>query len=132
MPDAPAASIQETFGQRLRRLRQAAGLSQRDLQAPGVSYAYISRLEADSRVASVKAIRRLAPKLGVSAEYLETGVDTVDRLERLYAFASPYERVVLDALAVRAGVLDFPCTAKSVPEGAAAPQPHKELGSCVA
>src|SRR5690242_21741960 len=63
----------ETVGERLRRLRLARGLSQRDLSAPGVSYAYISRIEAGARRPSVKALRMLAQKLGVTAEYLETG-----------------------------------------------------------
>lgn len=72
---ARPAMAGETFAERLRRLRLAAGLSQRELAEPGVSYAYISRLEAGTRTASVKAIRKLAPKLGVSADYLETGVE---------------------------------------------------------
>ena len=63
----------ETVGERLRRLRTERGLSQRDLSSPGVSYAYISRIEAGARRPSVKALRRLAEKLGVTAEYLETG-----------------------------------------------------------
>jgi tetratricopeptide (TPR) repeat protein len=54
-------------------LRLERGLSQRDLSAPGVSYAYISRIEAGARRPSVKALRMLAQKLGVTAEYLETG-----------------------------------------------------------
>jgi transcriptional regulator with XRE-family HTH domain len=66
----------ETIGQRLRRLRTARGLSQRELSSPGVSYAYISRVEADARTPSVKAIRKLADKLGVSAIYLETGAES--------------------------------------------------------
>ena len=41
----------ETVGQRLRRLRLERGLSQRQLAAPGVSYAYISRIEADAAAA---------------------------------------------------------------------------------
>jgi transcriptional regulator with XRE-family HTH domain len=65
----------ETIGQRLKRLRLERGLSQRELAAPGVSYAYISRIEAGTRQPSVKALRRLATKLGVSADYLETGSD---------------------------------------------------------
>src|SRR5579862_2042925 len=65
----------ETVGLRLRRLRLERGLSQRELAAPGVSYAYISRIEAGSRRPSVKALRRLAAKLGVTAEYLETGLE---------------------------------------------------------
>jgi transcriptional regulator with XRE-family HTH domain len=73
-PDgAPAAG--ETIGQRLKRLRLERGLSQRELAAPGVSYAYISRIEAGTRQPSVKALRRLASKLGVTADYLETGSD---------------------------------------------------------
>jgi transcriptional regulator with XRE-family HTH domain len=71
-PDSvPAAG--ETIGQRLKRLRLERGLSQRELAAPGVSYAYISRIEAGTRQPSVKALRRLAGKLAVTAEYLETG-----------------------------------------------------------
>lgn len=63
----------ESIGERLRRLRLDRGLSQRELSSPGVSYAYISRIEAGARRPSVKALRKLARKLGVSAEYLETG-----------------------------------------------------------
>ncbi len=68
---SPAAG--ETIGQRLKRLRLEKGLSQRELAAPGVSYAYISRIEAGTRQPSVKALRKLGAKLGVSADYLETG-----------------------------------------------------------
>jgi transcriptional regulator with XRE-family HTH domain len=71
-PDHSSAAG-ETIGQRLKRLRLERGLSQRELAAPGVSYAYISRIEAGTRQPSVKALRRLAAKLGVSADYLETG-----------------------------------------------------------
>src|SRR2546430_3435450 len=63
----------ETIGERLKRLRLARGMSQRELASPGVSYAYISRIEAGTRQPSVKALRRLAAKLGITAEYLETG-----------------------------------------------------------
>src|SRR5438132_1920312 len=66
----------EPIGVRLRRLRLERGLSQRDLSSPGVSYAYISRIEAGARTPSVKALRQLASKLGVSVEQLETGKPT--------------------------------------------------------
>src|SRR3954451_974504 len=69
------ASSAETIGARLKRLRLHRGLSQRDLSSPGVSYAYISRIEAGARTPSVKALRKLSQKLGVSVEYLETGTD---------------------------------------------------------
>ena len=78
--ETPAAG--ETIGQRLKRLRLDRGLSQRELAAPGVSYAYISRIEAGTRQPSVKALRRLAAKLGVSADYLETGSDLDVEAER--------------------------------------------------
>jgi transcriptional regulator with XRE-family HTH domain len=68
-------SSAESVGARLKRLRLQRGFSQRDLSSPGVSYAYISRIEAGARTPSVKALRKLAQKLGVSVEYLETGKD---------------------------------------------------------
>src|SRR5260370_5178948 len=65
----------ETVGQRIKRLRLEQGFAQRELAAPGVSYAYISRIEAGTRQPSVKALRKLALKLGVTATYLESGSD---------------------------------------------------------
>ena len=52
--------MEETIGQRLRRLRLERGFSQRDLAEKGVSYAYISRIEGGARRPSVKALRMLA------------------------------------------------------------------------
>jgi transcriptional regulator with XRE-family HTH domain len=83
MSTGPGPTPAETIGQRLKRLRLEQGLSQRELASPGVSYAYISRIEAGTRQPSVKALRRLGAKLGVSAEYLETGsvLDPAERRE---------------------------------------------------
>ena len=75
MPIQTEGQLAETIGSRLKRLRLERGFSQRDLSSPGVSYAYISRIEAGARTPSVKALRMLAAKLGVSVEYLETGRD---------------------------------------------------------
>ena len=50
----------ETIGERIRRLRVELGLSQRELESPGVTYAYISRLEHGSRLPSEKALLRLS------------------------------------------------------------------------
>jgi transcriptional regulator with XRE-family HTH domain len=68
-------AAQETIGERLKRLRLERGLSQRALATRGVSYAYISRIELGDRVPSMKALRYLAAKLGVTADFLETGRD---------------------------------------------------------
>ena len=67
----------ETVGARVRRLREGAGLSQREL-ADGldrVTFAYVSRIEHDTRTPSLRAMRQLATRLGVTALYLETGSD---------------------------------------------------------
>src|SRR5437660_2869422 len=67
------ASGEETIAQRIRRLRLKRRLSQRQLAGPGVSYAYVSRIETGGRKPSLKAMRLLARRLGVSLEELETG-----------------------------------------------------------
>jgi len=82
VPDRHREATEETIGQRLRRLRRERGLSQRELASPGVSYAYISRIEGGARRPSVKALRMLARKLGVTADYLETGSEIRDTEER--------------------------------------------------
>jgi tetratricopeptide (TPR) repeat protein len=58
------------------------GLSQRELACPGVSYAYISRIEAGTRQPSMKALRRLARRLDVTAVFLETGREIDEGQER--------------------------------------------------
>ena len=93
---------QPEFGQRLRRLREERGLSQRDVAGDVVNPSYISLLESGSRVPTLEVVVRLAQVLGVSIEDLAgsvvlpggDGVDT-DRDGRL----------VLDILARSA--LDF-------------------------
>lgn len=73
-----------TIGERIRQRRLELGLSQRALAADGVSYAYISRIEANARRPSVSALRKIAPKLGVSVHWLETGQeDPAEELARL-------------------------------------------------
>jgi len=60
-------------GERIRERRLELGLTQRGIASPGVSYAYVSRIEAGQRVPSVKALRKLATALDVSAYWLEHG-----------------------------------------------------------
>jgi transcriptional regulator with XRE-family HTH domain len=87
---------EETIGRRIRRLRLKRGLSQRQLAVPGVSYAYISRIESGDRKPSLKVMRILARRLGVSLEELETG-------RRVPAAADRELRVSDAELALRLG-----------------------------
>jgi tetratricopeptide (TPR) repeat protein len=97
--EAGAHPAQETIGERLRRLRLERGLSQRELSEPGVSYAYISRIEGGARRPSVKALRMLARKLGVSADYLETGLEIRDTEGRELCIADAELQLRLDETA---------------------------------
>ena len=74
--------MSETVGERLRRLRLERKLSQKHLAGPGVSAAYVSRIESGGRFPSIKALRVLARKLRVSVDYLETGRELTDAEER--------------------------------------------------
>jgi transcriptional regulator with XRE-family HTH domain len=73
-----------TVGERIRQRRLELGLSMPEISGEGVSYAYLSRIEANARQPSIKALRKLAPKLGVSPYWLETGeADPAQALARL-------------------------------------------------
>ena len=71
--DDPAA-----VGRRLKEARERVGLSQRRLAFPGCSPAYISRIEAGDRIPSLQLLRELGRRLGVTEDYLATGVETVE------------------------------------------------------
>jgi len=71
-PKEPGAT--ETFGARLRRLRQNANLSQGEMIPDvGISKAYLSDLENDKRTPGAEVLHGLARKLGVSMDFLWTG-----------------------------------------------------------
>jgi tetratricopeptide (TPR) repeat protein len=69
-------------GRRLREARVRAGLSQRDLSFPGCSPAYISRIEAGDRIPSLQLLREMGQRLGVSEDYLATGVRAARAFDR--------------------------------------------------
>jgi tetratricopeptide (TPR) repeat protein len=66
--DSPVA-----VGLRLKEARERAGLSQRQLAFPGCSPAYVSRVEAGTRIPSPSVIAELALRLGVTEAWLATG-----------------------------------------------------------
>lgn len=66
---------EETVGERIRRLREEKGMSQRDMArlTKGVSEGYVSKIETGDREPSIKALREIARVLDVNAAFLETG-----------------------------------------------------------
>ena len=140
-PDLPPAAG-ETIGQRLKRLRQERGFSQRELAAPGVSYAYISRIEAGSRQPSVKALRKLAAKLGVAADYLETGSELDPAAARELRLsdlelairlgnASGAEQALAAILADAVAAADAPCAFRARVALAAVRERRGELATAI-
>jgi transcriptional regulator with XRE-family HTH domain len=65
-------------GERLRKARQEAGLSQRELAFAGCSAAYISRIERGERVPSLQVLRELAARCDVSETHLAWGREELD------------------------------------------------------
>ena len=60
----------------MRQRRLELGLSQEEVARRSLlSTAYVSLLELNSRRPSARTLRKLAPRLGVSAYWLETGRD---------------------------------------------------------
>jgi len=74
----------EIFGERLRELRQKAGMSQEAVaQASGLTKAYISNMETGIKVPSLTTILRLAVSLGCRVTALTSVFDKVDDLAGL-------------------------------------------------
>ena len=77
MPRRKSTHVDDPFevGRRLREARERAGLSQRQLSFDGCSPAYISRIEAGERIPSLQLLREMGRRLGVSEDWLATGLD---------------------------------------------------------
>jgi tetratricopeptide (TPR) repeat protein len=82
MPRRPSTHVDDpvAVGRRLRKAREAAGVTQRDLAFEGCTAAYISRIEAGARVPSLQILHEFARRLGVRPEYLATGSQDPDDL----------------------------------------------------
>jgi transcriptional regulator with XRE-family HTH domain len=78
MPRSPSTHVDDarSVGRRLREARVAAGVSQRSLAAVGCTAAYVSRIESGERIPSLQLIHAFARVLGVTPEWLATGVET--------------------------------------------------------
>jgi tetratricopeptide (TPR) repeat protein len=75
MPRRPSTHVDDpvAVGRRLRKAREAAGVTQRELSFEGCTAAYISRIEAGARVPSLQILHEFARRLGVRPEYLADG-----------------------------------------------------------
>ncbi len=70
------------LGQRIREARVAQGMTQGDLAGSDYSVGYVSRIESGARQPSREALATIAARLGVSPEFLETGVEAAEALAR--------------------------------------------------
>jgi len=71
------------IGTRMRRLRVARGMTQRELASPKYTHAYVSTIESGRRTPSREALEHFAGRLGVDVDELLTGkpADLEARLE---------------------------------------------------
>ncbi|MEZ5095683.1 MAG: helix-turn-helix transcriptional regulator [Nocardioides sp.] len=77
-----AAAASDGLGRRIRQARLAKDWTQGELAGTEFSVGYISRIESGERCPSHRTLTRLAARLGVTVEYLNTGADRDMRLAR--------------------------------------------------
>jgi transcriptional regulator with XRE-family HTH domain len=84
MPTAePRPAPGATLGDRVRELRLLRGLTQEELAGPRFTKEYVSQIERNVARPTGATILWLAERLGVDADYLETGLrDELELLER--------------------------------------------------
>jgi tetratricopeptide (TPR) repeat protein len=70
----PSVTIAEPLSERLRALRERAGLTRTALAEPRFTVSYVSQIEAGKKTPSPDAIAYFAQRLGASEGYLTTGV----------------------------------------------------------
>jgi transcriptional regulator with XRE-family HTH domain len=101
----------ETTSQRIKLLREALGISQREFsKLLSLSAGYISGVEIDSRPVNDRLIKQIVSEFGVNEEWLLSGKgqmfskkDTDDRSARLLALFNDLPREYQDAVF---GVID--------------------------
>jgi len=73
----------DTIGDRIRQLRRRLGLTERDLgELVGVTMQHISRIEKGLSGPSLDLLVRISQELGVTSDYLLTGVRITDETIR--------------------------------------------------
>ena len=84
---AGARTAPEPLGERLRRLRAAAGLTQSELAAGRCSKEYVSQIERGKTRPTSETVEWLAERLGVDAAFLATGISGAERSRHEAALA---------------------------------------------
>lgn len=70
------ADLDETMGQKVRRLREAMGITQKELgEMLGVSYSMITQIETDRAQPSLKTLNNLADIFGISSFYFVLDIE---------------------------------------------------------
>ncbi|MFI8826715.1 helix-turn-helix domain-containing protein, partial [Streptomyces sp. NPDC053431] len=118
---------QPSFGRRLKQLRQQRGKTQSDLTGPGMSSAYLSRLESGARPPTERAVAILAERLGVPAGAFEA-TDPSDLVDVLAAVLvageeSGHARRMLESALLRAEHVDVGGAGGGPPPPAPRPPP---------
>src|SRR5436190_13957337 len=79
--EAPRDQVDEAagLGERVRRLRAAAGLSQTELAGGRFSKEYVSQIERGKTKPTADTLTWLAERLGADPTFLSSGVSATDR-----------------------------------------------------
>src|SRR5213076_1976274 len=80
-PVSQAAGYDRSLGERVRRLRNARGLTQTELAEARVSKEYISQIETGKTRPTSQTLEWLADRLGVDTHFLADGVSDRDHRE---------------------------------------------------
>jgi len=93
-PVSQAAGLDRSLGERVRRLRNARGLTQSELADMRVSKEYISQIETGKTRPTPHTVAWLAERLGVDLQYLEGGISERDYRETESVLAQAEEAVM--------------------------------------
>src|SRR5438067_2917621 len=107
-PVSQAAGLDRSLGERVRRLRNARGLTQSELADTRVSKEYISQIETGKTRPTPHTVAWLAERLGVDRQFLEGGISERDYRETEAVLAQAEEAVAekryADAVELLAGL----------------------------
>src|SRR5438034_2413731 len=111
-PVSQAAGYDRSLGERVRRLRNARGLTQSELADTRVSKEYISQIETGKTRPTQHTVTWLAERLGVDPYYLEDGISERDYRETEAVLVQAEEAVTekryADAVELIAGLKRTP------------------------